>query len=59
MREKESEQAGEGQRGWREVGKERERERVRESERERVFQSGSTLPAWSPVWGSNSQTVRS
>ena len=46
-----------------------ERERERESERERAHasgggaeresQAGSTLSPQSPMWGSNSQTVRS
>ena len=33
--------------------------RDREREGERESQAGFALSAWNPVWGSNSQTVRS
>ena len=43
----------------REREKERSREGQREREGERESQVGSALPTWSPMWGLNSQTVRS
>ena len=46
----------------REKGRERETERTREGqrerERERESQAGSTLSAQSPMWGSNTRTMR-